>query len=146
MNIMRIGSHNLPHPKRAKAKDLGFDLRTTVGHTLEPGARFPFPTGFAFDFPAAHGAIIKPRSGLALDHGIDVMAGVIDGGYQGEVQVLLINLGREPVRISTGDRIAQMLMVKRANVADFGAELVEVDAFTTGTDRGDSGFGSTGIK
>lgn len=146
MYAIRIGRHDLPLPKREKAQDLGFDLRTLVGHTLQPGERFLFPTGFAYQFLPGVGAIIKPRSGLAYKHGIDVMAGVIDGGYQDEVKVLLINHGDRPVQIEEGSRIAQMLIVSRVNVADYGPELVEVQAFTVASDRGTDGFGSTGTE
>ena len=146
MNILRVGNHALPVPKRANAHDLGFDVSTVVGKTLQPGERFLFPTGFAYQFPAGHGAILKPRSGLAFTCGVAVLAGVIDGGDQGEVKVILINHGDVEVTFGAGERIAQMMFVKRVNVAEYGQELVEVDGFNTATDRGAQGFGSTGTS
>jgi len=145
MNILRMGDHAFPKPERAKAQDLGYDLRTTLAKVLEPGERFMFPTGFAYEFLPGQGAEVWPRSGLALKYGIDVLAGLIDGGYQGEAMVILINHGKEPVTFEVGDRIAQLKLVERVNPSDYGAELVEVESFITSSDRLASGFGSTGV-
>lgn len=144
MNIKRIGTHNLPVPERSKARDFGYDLRTTQPLTLAPGKRATIPTGFAYDFLADQGAQIWPRSGLAEKHGIDTLAGLVDGGYQGEAKVILINHGDEPVTFEAGDRIAQLVIVTRVLPSFFGTELVEVEEFTTASDRGVGGFGSTG--
>ncbi len=97
MNVKRIGSHTLPLPERAKARDFGYDLRTTQAVTLQPRQRATIPTGFAYDFLPDQGAQVWPRSGLAEKHGIDTLAGLVDGGYQGEAKVILINHGDEAV-------------------------------------------------
>lgn len=144
MNIKRIGSHSLPIPERAKARDFGYDLRTTQAVTLAPGQRMKIPTGFAYDFLPDQGAQVWPRSGLADKHGIDTLAGLVDGGYQGEAMVILINHGDEPVTFEAGDRIAQLVIVTRVSPSFFGTELVEVEEFTTASDRGAAGFGHTG--
>lgn len=144
MKVQRIGLHDLPLPERAKARDFGYDLRTTQTVTLEPGKRATIPTGWAYEFLPDQGATIWPRSGLADKHGIDVLAGLIDGGYQGEVKVILVNHGDEAVTFVAGDRIAQMVIVTRVMPTFFGTELVEVEEFTTASDRGIGGFGHTG--
>jgi dUTP pyrophosphatase len=145
MNIKRIGKHSLPLPERTKARDFGYDLRTTQSVMLEPGKRVTLPTGFAYEFLADQGAQIWPRSGLADQYGIDVLAGLVDGGYQGEVKVILINHGPERLEIKAGDRIAQMVIVTRVSPSFFGTELVEVAEFNTASDRGAGGFGHTGL-
>lgn len=144
MKVKRIGTHNLPLPERAKARDFGYDLRAAHGMTINPGGRLTIPTGFAYEFLADQGAQIWPRSGLADKYGIDVLAGLVDGGYQGEVKVILVNHGDEPVMFEAGDRIAQMVIVTRVMPTFFGTELVEVEEFTTASDRGIGGFGHTG--
>jgi dUTP pyrophosphatase len=144
MKAKRIGTHDLPLPERAKARDFGYDLRTAHMVYLPPGKRTTIHTGFAYEFLADQGAQIWPRSGLAEKHGIDVLAGLVDGGYQGEVKVILVNHGDEPVTFEAGDRIAQMVIVTRVMPTFFGTELVEVEEFTTASDRGAGGFGHTG--
>jgi len=145
MNIKRIGSHSLPIPERTKARDFGYDLRTTIPVTLEPGKRVTIPTGFAYEFLAEQGAQVWPRSGLAEKHGIDTMAGLIDGGYQGEAKVILINHGDEAVSFVAGDRIAQLVIITRVSPSFYSSEMVEVEAFTTDSDRGVAGFGHSGL-
>ena len=144
MNIKRIGSHALPIPERSKARDFGYDLRTTQAITLAPGKRATIPTGFAYEFLPDQGDQVWPRSGLADKYGIDTLAGLVDGGYQGEAKVILINHGDEAVTFEAGDRIAQLVIVTRVSPSFFGAELVEVESFTTASDRGSAGFGHTG--
>jgi dUTP diphosphatase len=109
---------------------------------LAPGERVLVPTGLVLQLPRGFEAQVRPRSGLALRHGITVLnsPGTIDSDYRGEVQVLLVNLGREPFAIARGERIAQ-LVVQRVEQA----QLVEVAA-TAPTQRGAGGFGSTGSK
>jgi dUTP pyrophosphatase len=109
---------------------------------LAPGERALVPTGLVLQLPSGWEAQVRPRSGLALRHGITVLnsPGTIDCDYRGEVQVLLANLGSEPFAIARGERIAQ-LVVQRVE----RARLVEV-AETTATARGAGGFGSTGTK
>jgi len=144
MKVRRIGTHDLPLPERAKARDFGYDLRTTAAFTIHPGQRLTVPTGFAYDFLVDQGAMIWPRSGLADQHGIDTLAGLVDGGYQGEAKAILINHGHEPVSFEAGDRIAQMVIITRVSPAFFSTEMEEVEEFTTASDRGVGGFGHTG--
>lgn len=153
MNVLRIGDHQLQLPARANSTDLGIDVRTTVAKTLQPFERFRFPTGFAWEFPADFGGEVWPRSGLADKHGIHVLGGLIDAEYHGEVQVILINLGSEPVHFDVGDRIAQVKLTPllhslRDNV--YSGEqrefFTEVCRFESVTARGANGFGSTGMN
>jgi dUTP pyrophosphatase len=122
----------------------GLDLAAAVsegeGMTLKPGGRALVPTGLVVELPAGYEGQVRPRSGLALRHGVTVLnsPGTIDSDYRGEVSVLLINLGVDPVMIHRGDRIAQLVVapVARATLA--------VNAVPSATGRGDGGFGSTG--
>ena len=108
--------------------------------TLSPGARALIPTGIAIALPQGSEAQVRPRSGLAVKHGLTVLnaPGTIDADYRGEIQVLLVNLGGEPVAISRGMRIAQLVIATVAR-----AQLREVDSLDP-TPRGIGGFGSTG--
>ena len=107
---------------------------------LQPMERALIPCGFSMELPEGHEAQIRPRSGLAIRHGITCLnsPGTIDHDYRGEVQVVLINLGQEPFEIKAGDRIAQMVIneVERAEI--------EITAELSASDRGSGGFGSTG--
>ena len=107
---------------------------------LEPGARALIPTGFALEIPVGYEAQVRPRSGLALKHGVTLLntPGTIDADYRGELMVILINHGSEPFLIHRGDRIAQLVIAPIAQV-----EVVAVDALGA-TGRGQGGFGSTG--
>jgi dUTP pyrophosphatase len=131
---------DLPLPTYSHPGDAGADLVARVETTLAPGERALIPTGIALALPAGQVALIHPRSGLAVRHGIGMVnaPGVVDAGYRGELQVLLINHGMEPVTIARGDRIAQML-IQRVERATF--HVVEQ---LPGSHRGDGGFGSTG--
>src|SRR6058998_2925816 len=134
---------DLPSPAYATAQSAGLDLVAAVGNdvTLAPGARQLIPTGLAIALPAGFEAQVRPRSGLALKHGITVLnaPGTIDADYRGEVQVLLINHGDQPFVIRRGDRIAQMVV---APVTQITWNVVErLDE----TERGSGGYGSTGI-
>jgi dUTP pyrophosphatase len=131
---------DLPLPTYAHPGDAGADLVARVDATLAPGERVLVPTGIALALPPGHVALIHPRSGLAVRHGIGMVnaPGVVDAGYRGELQVLLINHGAEPVTIARGDRIAQML-IQRVEQATF-----HVVERLPGSHRGDGGFGSTG--
>lgn len=153
MNFKRIGDHQLALPRRANPTDLGIDVRTTVAKTLQPMERFRFPTGFAWEFPAEFGAEVWPRSGLADKHGIHVLGGLIDPCYHGEIQVILINLGAEPVHFEQGDRIAQVKLSpllhalhENAYTGDTRELFLEVQTFESETTRGAQGFGSTGTN
>ena len=103
-----------------------------------PAAAPPCPPALRLQIPPGHVGLVWPRSGLAVRHGIDTLAGVIDSDYRGEVRVVLVNHGDEPFRIAPGDRVAQLL-VQRVERAAFTAA-AEIDD----TDRGEGGFGSTG--
>lgn len=127
-------------PKRATDGSAGFDLHHAGYSTvLEPGERQLFKTGIICELQPEKVGIIKPRSGWALKYGVDVMAGVIDSDYRDEIGVILINHGKEPLHIYTGDRIAQLVVV------DFEWQSTETERLSE-TKRGAGGFGSTGIK
>lgn len=135
---------DLALPSYQSALAAGFDLMAAVPAdeplTIAPGARALVPTGIAIALPAGSEAQVRPRSGLAARHGLTVLnaPGTIDADYRGEVQVLLVNLGDESVKITRGMRIAQMVVAAVARV-----ELYEVASLDE-TPRGSGGFGSTG--
>lgn len=132
----------LPLPSHATEGAAGVDLVAAIPAPLilGPGQRAAVPTGLVIEVPEGFEAQVRPRSGLALRHGITVLnaPGTIDADYRGEVRVLLINLGQDPVTITRGDRIAQ-LVVSRVERLTLVA-VTEVGA----TQRGAGGFGSTG--
>ena len=127
-------------PARAREHDAGLDLYAAEAVTIEPGARVLVPTGIALAIPEGYAGFVLPRSGLAVRHGLTLLntPGLIDSGYRGEVKVLLVNHDRAVATIARGDRIAQ-LVIQRIEPT----ELVEVDELPP-SDRGASGFGSTG--
>ena len=125
-------------PEYASAGAAGADLRASEPVEIAPGGRAAVPTAVRLQIPPGHVGLVWPRSGLAVRHGIDTMAGVIDSDYRGEVRVVLVNHGEEPFRVARGDRIAQLL-VQRVERAAFAAA-ASVDE----TNRGEGGFGSTG--
>ena len=136
--------HDLPLPSYQSALAAGLDLSAALPAEapleLAPGARALVPTGVAIAVPEGYEAQVRPRSGLAMRHGLTVLntPGTIDADYRGEVKVLLINLGPEPVAIARGMRIAQLVIAPVAR-----ATLQEV-ATLAPTHRGAHGFGSTG--
>ena len=138
IQLQRIGAHDLPLPKQATEGAAGFDLQSAEYVILYPGQRIAIPTGFAWAIPLGQVGMIRPRSGLAVRNGADVLAGVIDADYRGEVAVVLINHGERPIDIEAGDRIAQMV-VQPCMVG----VTVECDELPS-TERGNGGFGSTG--
>ena len=105
-------------PEYASAGAAGADLRASEPVEIAPGGRAAVPTGVRLQIPPGHVGLVWPRSGLAVRHGIDTLAGVIDSDYRGEVRVVLVNHGDEPFRIARGDRVAQLLVqrVERARV------------------------------
>jgi len=135
---------DLPTPAYETAEAAGMDIPAAVDEdiTLAPGERRLVPSGFAIALPAGYEAQIRPRSGLALKHGISIVnaPGTIDADYRGEIGVILINLGDRPFAIGRGQRIAQLVVapVTRAHM-----EAVEV---LPETERGSGGFGSTGSQ
>jgi dUTP pyrophosphatase len=138
--VVRLDA-GLPLPSYAHPGDAGADLHTAVDVTLAPGARALVPTGLSIALPDGYVGLVHPRSGLAARHGLSVVnaPGTIDAGYRGEIKVLLINLDPvEPVTLSRGDRIAQ-LVVQRFERARF----VEVGVLPDSR-RGAGGYGSTG--
>jgi dUTP pyrophosphatase len=131
----------LPLPAYAQPLDAGADLVTARDVTLAPGERVIVGTGMGIALPAGYAAFVHPRSGLAARHGLSVVnaPGTVDAGYRGEIKVILINTDRsEPIRLSRGDRIAQ-LVIQRVEHAIFR----EVDELPI-SGRGAAGFGSTG--
>ena len=128
-------------PAYAHPGDAGMDVRSIEELTLAPGARALVHTGLVLMLPPDAEAQVRPRSGLALKHGVTVLntPGTIDAGYRGEVGVILVNLGAEPFTVEKGMKIAQIVVSPVAQ-----AEIVEV-ASVDETDRGAGGFGSTGI-
>jgi dUTP pyrophosphatase len=129
----------LPEYAHGPEEDAGLDLRALEDAVLTPGEPQGVRTGIAIELPSGFEAQVRPRSGLALKHAITVpnSPGTIDPGYRGEIRVILLNLGREPYRISRGERIAQMVVSRYERVEWEEAELSE-------TSRGDGGFGSSG--
>jgi len=130
----------LPLPAKATEHAAGLDVVAAEDLTLAPGQRHAVATGFAIAIPEGYEVQVRPRSGLALKHGITCLntPGTIDSDYRGEVKVILANLGSEPFEVRRGERIAQLVPAPVLN-----AELAEVAALSE-TRRGAGGFGSTG--
>ena len=130
----------LPLPRYASEDAVGLDVAAAEELMLQPGKRHAVATGFAIEIPRGYEVQVRPRSGLAIKHGITCLntPGTIDSDYRGEVKVILINLGEEPFEIRRGERIAQLVPapVLRAVFVE-ASELAE-------TARGEGGFGSTG--
>ncbi len=139
VSFQRLDKELLP-PETAHRGDAGFDLRAARQVSLEPGGRAAVPTGLAVAIPPGYAGLVLPRSGHAIRLGVGVVngPGLIDSGYRGEIQVLLINHGSEPVTFARGDRIAQLVVVPVPDVV--WTETTQLDTTT----RGASGFGSSG--
>ncbi|MEY3926453.1 MAG: hypothetical protein RIS16_404 [Actinomycetota bacterium] len=132
---------SMPLPSYAKAGDAGADLATRIDFTIKPGERMLVPTGISIALPNGYVALVHPRSGLAIKHGISMVntPGTVDAGYRGELQVILINHDlTQPVSFKKGDRIAQLVIQKVER-----AQFVEVENLP-GSERSADGFGSTG--
>ncbi len=129
-------------PRKAHEDDAAFDLRSRIDIVIPSGKIILVPTGVFMELPIGYEAQVRPRSGLALKHGITVLntPGTIDAGYRGEVGVILINAGPVDFAIARGDRIAQMVVQKLTDVRLVSAEKLSETA------RGAGGFGSTGVK
>ncbi|MBR2643269.1 MAG: dUTP diphosphatase [Lentisphaeria bacterium] len=129
-------------PRKAHADDAAYDLHSRTDLELEPMTSTLVPTGLFLELPVGYEAQIRPRSGLALKH--DIMLtnspGTVDAGYRGEVGVIVYNGGKTPFPVRRGDRIAQMVIAKLAEV-----ELEEAETLSD-SQRGTGGFGSTGIR
>lgn len=133
---------DLPLPSYESDQAAGMDLRAAVidDTVIYPGERVLIPTGLQMSIPSGYEAQIRPRSGLAIKHGITMLnsPGTIDADYRGEVKVIVINHGSEPFTVRRGDRIAQMVIQEVIQC------LVEETDSLDSTERGDGGFGSTG--
>ena len=130
-------------PRYARPGDAGADLSATSAHVLKPGERALVATGVRVALPPGYVALVMPRSGLAVNHGVTLLnaPGVIDAGYRGEISVIAINL--DPVQeftISPGDRIAQLLIQEVSHATFHPVEILP------GSERSEAGFGSTGVS
>ena len=144
LKVKIINRGRQPLPTYATALSAGMDLRANIDEdiTLLPMQRQLVPTGLYIALPAGYEAQIRPRSGLALKHGITVLntPGTVDADYRGEIMVLLVNFSNEPFVVKDGERIAQMIVAKHEQVS---FELTET---LDETERGAGGYGHTGLK
>jgi len=144
MTIKILNKSQNPLPRYETAQAAGMDIRTSISEpvTLNPLERKLFPTGLFLELPSGYEAQVRPRSGLALKHGITVLntPGTVDADYRGEVGVILVNLSSEPFTIAPGDRIAQLVIARHEQ-----PEIVQADALSD-TNRGAGGFGHSGVK
>ncbi len=144
INVRIVNKGRQPVPSYATPHSAGMDLRADLGTpiTLAPGARVLVKTGLYIELPEGTEAQVRPRSGLALKHGITVLnsPGTIDADYRGEIGVILINLGQEPFEIKPGERIAQLVIARYLRI-----DLEEVPDLRA-TERGEGGFGHTGTR
>jgi dUTP pyrophosphatase len=137
-------AEGLPLPAHQTGHAAGLDIVAAVPDdtplTIAPSTRAAVPTGLVIELPVGYEGQLRPRSGLALKHGVTLLnsPGTIDADYRGEVKVLLINLGEEPFLVRRGDRIAQLVVARVAQVS------VELAVELGTTTRGQGGFGSTG--
>ncbi len=142
VSVRRCGSVEVPLPRYQTADSAGLDLAAALAEplVLAPGERRLIPTGLALALPPGYEGQVRPRSGLALRHGVGIVnaPGTIDADYRGEVQVLLINFGEEPFRVEPLERIAQLVIAPVVRAA-----LTWTDALDE-TARGSGGYGSTG--
>ncbi|MBN2801224.1 MAG: dUTP diphosphatase [Deltaproteobacteria bacterium] len=130
----------LPLPRAATPGAAGLDLLAAESLLIAPGQRAAVATGLQLAIPAGYEGQVRPRSGLALRHGVTVLnaPGTIDSDYRGELRVLLVNLGQEPFQVARGDRVAQLVIAPVATVS------LQPVAVLASTARGAGGFGSTG--
>jgi dUTP pyrophosphatase len=126
-------------PTKANENDAGFDLYAITDTIIPPKQRKTVKTGVALQMPGYLAGLIWPRSGLSVKQGIDVLAGVIDSGYRGEIMVCLYNTSDKNVAINTGDRVAQIIFQEVPRV------IMEVHSTLGYSQRGNNGFGSSGI-
>ena len=144
MELKIVNKSGNPLPRYESAQAAGMDLRTSITEavTLQPLERKLFPTGLFMELPAGYEAQVRPRSGLAMKHGITVLntPGTIDADYRGDVGVILVNLSNEAFTIEPGERIAQLVIARHEQ-----PEVVEVTELSE-TERGAGGFGHSGRK
>lgn len=144
MQVKVINRSSNPLPTYSTLLSAGMDVRAKLSEsiTLEPMQRVIVPTGLYFEIPAGYEIQVRPRSGLAAKHGVTVLnsPGTIDADYRGELKVILVNLSSEPFVIESGERIAQIVLAEHAHI-----EWQETSELSD-SERGDGGFGSTGVK
>jgi dUTP pyrophosphatase len=144
MHVSIVNRSPYPLPDYATPGSAGLDLRAHLPESkvLQPGERVLIPTGLSLALPDGFEAQVRPRSGLALKHGITVLnsPGTVDADYRGDVGVILINLGAEPFTIEPGDRVAQLVIAAYAQVEWTSVEVLPE------TERGAGGFGHTGTQ
>lgn len=144
MILKIINKSGNPLPRYESADAAGMDIRCNISEavTLQPLERTLLPTGLYIELPQGYEAQIRPRSGLALKRGLTVLntPGTIDADYRGEVKIILINLSQEPQTIEPGERICQMVIARHEQ-----PEVVEVQELSA-TERGEGGFGHSGVK
>lgn len=144
MKVKIINKSHHPSPEYATPYSAGMDLRANIEEqiTLHPLERILIPTGLYIELSKGYEAQVRPRSGLAIKHGITVLnsPGTIDADYRGEIRVILVNLSNTPFVINDGERICQMVIAEHAQI-----EWEEVNSLNE-TERGEGGFGHTGRK
>lgn len=144
IKINVINTSKQPLPQYATPQSAGMDLRANIDEsvTLQPLERHLFPTGLRISLPEGYEAQVRPRSGLALKHGITVLnsPGTIDADYRGEVGVVLVNVSNEPFTVEPGERIAQMVIARHEQ-----AEFIVVEELDA-TERGEGGYGHSGTR
>ncbi|MDP3436302.1 MAG: dUTP diphosphatase [Bacteroidales bacterium] len=144
MEVKILNHSKFPLPEYATQHSAGMDLRANIDETIvvAPLERVLVPTGLHIQLPTGYEAQIRPRSGLAIKHGIGIVnsPGTIDADYRGEIRIILVNLSNEPFSLNPGERIAQMVISKYEK-----ATWLECDSLDE-SERGDGGFGSTGRK
>ncbi|MGQ9819413.1 MAG: dUTP diphosphatase [Candidatus Kapaibacteriales bacterium] len=140
---MNKEANQIPLPEYKSPGSAGMDIRANIDEdiVIEPGSVVLVPTGFAIALPDGYECQVRTRSGLALKYGVFALnsPGTIDSDYRGEIKIILANFGKEPFRISRGDRIAQLVVAKYERV-----DWVETDSLPP-SQRGEGGFGSTGV-
>lgn len=142
INIINKSAHTLPHYETIASAGMDLRANITAPITLAPMARTIVKTGLFMELPIGYEAQVRPRSGLAAKHGITVLnaPGTIDADYRGEIGVILVNMSDTPFTIENGERVAQLVIAKHERASWISvAELSD-------TQRGEGGFGSTGVK
>lgn len=144
VNVKVVNKGKQQLPQYATPQSAGMDLRANIEEPflLHPGERHLFPTGLHIQLPDGYEGMVRPRSGLALKHGVTVLntPGCVDGDYTGDVGVILINLSNQCFEINPGERIAQLVISPIVQ-----GKWIEVEELN-GTERGDGGFGHSGVK
>jgi len=144
MKVSIVNRSRFPLPQYATVHSAGLDLRADLEHSLvlKPLERAMVPTGLFIELPEGYEAQVRPRSGLAAKHGISIVntPGTIDPDYRGEIKVILVNLSDVPFTLEPGERIAQMVIARFEHINWNEVETLSV------TERGEGGFGHTGVK